>query len=361
MCRMLDLGEIPLVNDLCPSAKKYPAQVYRCRFCGLRQLGVIVEPELVFPSTYPYVSGSTRALATNFAQLADRVTSLCGGVGRVVDIGSNDGTLLKAFRALGWAVQGVEPTDTAQLAQRDGVATLQAPFTLSTSDRIKPADVVTASNVFAHVDDIHGFMRGVARLLKYDGLFVSESHHWVDLVKDCQFDAVYHEHLRYYTLGSLQYLLGAHGFNIVRYEATRVHGGSIRVYASRGPADPGPFPVEEDDAHFQLRVDRARSEIHALVPPDAWGIGAPSRGSTLVSVAGLQLAAVAELSSSPKIGGFMPGTSIPIVDEAAFFAQQPKYALLLSWHIAEELIPKLKARGYKGKFIIPLPEPRVVE
>ncbi len=243
------------------------------------------------------------------------------------------------------------------------------------------AKVVTATNVFAHIEDVHEVVGGVLELLDESGLFITESHYLLSLVETLQYDTIYHEHLRYYSLTSLKYLLEMHGLEVIHARTIPTHGGSIRVYAARR----GQYEVRESVAailareremltdarlqEFRRQVVLTKMGLHALLREikqrgeRLYGIGAPSRASTLINYVGLDdaiLDCVLEIKGSYKIGKYIPGTLIPVLEESKLFEDQPEYALLLSWHIADELIPKLKARGFRGSFVIPLPEPRVV-
>jgi SAM-dependent methyltransferase len=260
-------------------------------------------------------------------------------------------------------------------------------FGTDATDRVlkeyEKADIITAANVFAHILDPNSVTANIVRLLKDDGIFVSESHYLLDLIRGLQYDTIYHEHLRYYSLHSIRYLLERNGCTIFNVERIPTHGGSIRVYSQKGtrfPIDPSVASLlkEEEDAgltrdtwisDFRRRVTRSKIALHELLAPlvrdgkNIHGIGAPSRASTLVNYVGFgsdMLSAVLEIAGSKKIGFFMPGTDIPVDDEKRLYDEQPDYALLLSWHIADELMPNLKKRGFKGDFIIPLPEPRIV-
>jgi hypothetical protein len=214
-----------------------------------------------------------------------------------------------------------------------------------------------------------------------DGIFVSESHYLLPLVRTMQYDTIYHEHLRYYSLRSLVNLFDMHDMDVIDARPIPTHGGSIRVYAARR----GTYPVRETvqqmlDAEsreltagklddFAKKVAQSKLGLCALLRDikakgqRVYGIGAPSRASTLINYVGIDagiMDCVLEIAGSHKIGKYMPGTLIPVCEESKLFEDQPEYAMLLSWHIAEELMPKLKQRGFKGKFILPLPEPRIV-
>src|SRR5262249_44350130 len=284
----------------------------------------------------------------------------------VIDIGSNDGTLIANFQAGGHRVLGIEPTDVGKIAAGRGIPTLQRYFTPEVAAQVKrehgPARVVTAANCFAHMEDVHAIVRGILDLLGSDGVFISESHYLIGLLDTLQYDTVYHEHLRYYSLGSLAYLLKMQGLEVFHARPIPSHGGSIRVYAAR----PGVQLVQNSVARMLaaeprgeamrgrldiFRRDVALSKLRILAMirglkengARICGISAPSRASTLVNYVGLDEALidyVCEIAGSLKIGKCMPGTSIPVVEESRLFADQPECAIIFSWHIADELAPK---------------------
>jgi hypothetical protein len=387
------IGYLPPVNTMPafgthPAEQpSYPAQLLHCGKCRLVQLGLIVDPAILFPPSYPYTSGTTKILRDNFAELAQEIARLYplepGDL--VVDIGSNDGTLLSNFAGRG-PVLGIEPTNAGQLAIERGIPTILSFFNRQCAKRALeqsgPAKIITATNVFAHIEDVHSIVESILLLLNADGIFISESHYLVPLLETVQYDTIYHEHLRYYSLTSLKYLLDMHGLEVIHARSIPTHGGSIRVYAARKDAYAVSQSVgaiveheasalsAESFAVFRKRVVDSKLGLLAILRDikatgqRVFGVGAPSRASTLINYVGLDDAiidCVLEIKGSYKIGKYMPGTLVPVVEESRLFADQPEYALLLSWHIAEELMPKLTARGFRGRYIIPLPEPRIVD
>ena len=241
---------------------------------------------------------------------------------------------------------------------------------------------MTAANCFAHMEDVHAIVDGIVELLKPDGVFISESHYLVPLLDTLQYDTIYHEHLRYYSLASLKYLLEMHNLEVFHARPIPSHGGSIRVYAARRGSRPvqdtvnGMLATEPRGEAMAKRLQAFRRDVilsklrllsmlRELKEKGASiaAISAPSRASTLVNYVGLDeglIDYVCEIAGSLKIGKYMPGTQIPVVDEARLVAEQPDCAVIFSWHIADELAPKLKAKGFRGKLITPLPEPRVL-
>ena len=383
------VNTMPAVGSTAVEQAAYPLELLRCEDCTLVQIGLEVDQEVLFPYSYPYLSGSTRILRENFADLYREVQPIMnlGPDDFIVDIGSNDGTLLSNFHEAGHRVLGVEPSQAGEVARQRGIETTTAYFNKENAARLRvshsPAKAITAANVFAHIGDIHTVVEGITELLTDDGIFVSESHYLASLVETLQYDTIYHEHLRYYALGSLKNLLESHGLEVFHAHRIPTHGGSIRVFAGRkGQHDiretVAQILGEEDAAgitdgtaltDFAKRTVQSKLDLYGLLAPlkaegaRIYAIGAPSRASTLINYVGLDngiLDCVLEISTSHKLDKYIPGSRIPVLDEAKLFEDQPEYALLLSWHIADELIAILRKKGFKGKFIVPLPTPHVI-
>lgn len=384
------VNTMPAIGQPATEQSAYPLELLRCPVCSLVQIGLEVDQKVLFPYSYPYLSGSTGILRQNFADLHRecRELGLVAGNDLVVDIGSNDGTLLGNFLEGGLRVLGVEPSQAGEKARARGIDTLTAYFNPETAKSVKEkygqAKLITAANVFAHIGNIDQVIEGILELLAPDGVFVNESHYLLDLVKTLQYDTIYHEHLRHYSLESLAYLFACHGLEIFHTKRIPSHGGSIRVYAARKGQRPALDSVatlrkEEAEAgltdgsalvDFRNRVVESKLELMSLLrdlkAADAriYGVGAPSRASTLINYTGLDdgiLDCVLEISTSHKLGKYVPGTRIPVLDENKLFEDQPEYALLLSWHIADELVGNLRRKGYRGKFLVPLPRPAIVD
>ena len=391
---ILFLGYLPPVNRMriigsqpCEEAS-YPAQILYCPRCHLVQLGLIVDAAILFSSEYPYTSSTTKILRENFAELYRECRTVVDlkKEDLVVDIGSNDGNLLSNFKD-GHKVLGVTPEDIGKIAIERGIPTVLDYFKRDVVKDIiskqGKAKLITATNVFAHIENINEIVKCILELLTDDGVFISESHYLLSLIETLQYDTIYHEHLRYYSLHSLQYLLSMHGLEIIHAKRIPTHGGSLRVYAARK----GKYPVLDTVAAllkeekkvvldksnliaFRDRVVMSKLELYKILLEikkkggRIYGISAPSRASTLISYVGIDdgiLDCVLEIKGSHKIGKYMPGTLIPVLEESKLYQDMPEYALLLSWHIADELAPKIKAKGFKGDFIIPLPKPHILK
>ena len=392
---VLSLGYMPPVNQMVPigvvprQQPWFPTNLLYCRSCELVQLGLAVDPVIIFPPDYPYTSGTTRLLRDNFADLA-RESAAMLGLGKddlVVDIGSNDGTLLSNFKDARHRVLGIEPTDVGVIADKRGIPTLKHYFGPEAAREVArengPAALVTAANCFAHIEDVHAIVDAIVAILRPAGVFISESHYLIGLLDTLQYDTIYHEHLRYYSLASLKHLLEMHGLEVFHARPIPSHGGSIRVYAARRGTqkvkdsvsamladEPRGDAMVSRLASFRRDVLLSKLRLLAMLRDlkekgaRIAGISAPSRASTLVNYVGLDEAIidyVCEIPGSLKIGRYMPGTQIPVVDEAQLYTEQPDYAVIFSWHIADELAPKLKAKGFRGELITPLPVPRIIQ
>jgi hypothetical protein len=392
---VLFLGFLPPVNQMRPVGQRpheqpaYPAELLFCPKCSLVQLGLTVDPNILFPPDYPYTSGTTKILRENFADLYDECRTVIdlSANDLIIDIGANDGTLLANFQNGGHRVLGVEPTGAAKLARERGIMTVMEFFSRQTAHRIESehgkARVITATNVFAHMETIHDIVDAIVSLIEERGVFISESHYLVSLIESLQYDTIYHEHLRYYSLTSLSHLLRLHGLEVIHARRIPTHGGSIRVYAVREgafPARPSVAAVLSEEEKFGIGIEKleefkrrvalSKLDLYDLLADikkqghRIYALGAPSRASTLVNYVGLDdgiIDCVLEIEGSRKIGKYIPGTVIPVVAQNRLFADPPDYVLLLSWHIADELVPRLRGLGFKGKFIVPLPEPEVIQ
>ena len=391
--RILSLGFLPPVNDyqLIGSRKKeevfFPAELMVSKSSGLAQLGTIVNKEIIFPKEYPYTSSTTKILRENFKDLYNESSKLLNLQKKdlIVDIGSNDGNLLSNYKNK-HKVLGVTPELIGKIAIKKGIETLIRYFDNATANIILKkygkAKLITATNVFAHIDNIENVMKNIDKILDKNAVFVSESHYLVDLIKTVQYDTIYHEHMRYYSLTSLNYLFKKFNFKIFHAKKIPTHGGSIRVYVTKNKNQKiyksvskilnyeKNYLSEKTFREFKHNVIMSKINLYSLLKKLKskkkliYGVGAPSRAATLVNYVGLNediIDYILEIKGSYKIGKFMPGTNIPIVNENLIKKKKPDYLLILSWHIAKSLIKIFKKNGFKGKFIIPLPKPYITK
>ena len=388
---ILSLGYLPPVNKL----KKidsllcedifFPAELVFSKKSKLVQLKTIVKKEILFPKEYPYTSSTTKILRENFKELykdCKKIVNISSN-DLIIDIGSNDGNLLNNFKD-NHRVLGITPENIGKIAIKKGINTLQRYFDKTTSDlvlkKFGKAKIITATNVFAHIENVNLLMKNLLKILKNDGIFICESHYLVSLINSIQYDAIYHEHLRYYSLTSLKYLFNKYGMEIIDAKKINTHGGSIRVYAARKKR----FEIHKSVIkmlnfekkflnwktfiNFKKNVVQSKLNLYSILKKlknknkKIYGIGAPSRASTLINYVGLDeniIDCVLEIEGSYKIGSYIPGKKIPILSEKKLYNDPPDFVILFSWHIASELKFNLRKKGFKGKFIIPLPYPKI--
>ncbi|MFM2381898.1 MAG: hypothetical protein RLZZ76_665 [Candidatus Parcubacteria bacterium] len=393
LTRILALGDHPPVDNFIKEAdiqdeKRYPLDVYFCGTCCLVQLLDVVDEEELFHGDYAYFSSASKPLVEHFRSYAEDVKSEYMKEGDlVVDIGSNDGVLLQFFTGA-YRVLGIEPSsNVAALAREKDIETKDGFFnTAMVKDIVAThgkAKVVTANNVFAHIDDIDEIVSAVKELLTEDGVFVSESHYLLDLVSKREFDTVYHEHLCYYSVKPLIHLFERFGMEICDVRRVSTHGGSIRVYARLISNEPKSDSValllkqeEEAGLHslarfdsFQKDVDAIRERLRDLVlgfkkeGKVVTAYGAPAKGNTLLNFCGFTADDISYVTDTTpyKIGLLTPGSHIPVVSPDVLETQTPDYILLLAWNYRDFILEKeksLRARG--AQFIIPIPEVEIV-
>ena len=377
-------------ENLKESESLYPLNLVRCKGCTLVQIDYVVDPSELFFPEYPYRSGITKTLVENLRSTGPEIVRRFGieGDNLVVDIGSNDGTLLSGFKDIGMRVLGIEPTNIADIANDSGITTIKDFFTEELAKSVVSkrghATIVTAANMFAHVAQLGSLIRGVECLLRPGSIFVTESHYVADLVETVQYDSIYHEHLKYYSLRSIIALFDFYDFTVVDVDRIPNYGGSIRVYAMKGKGrkvgeavvklleseEKAGIHSNEYFANFVDRIKTSKLNLQKLVidaqikGEKVVGIGSPGRAATLLGYCRIdseKMEYIAEQSTSLKLGLFMPGVHIPIVDEERLFREQPKYAVMLSLHYWEPIAKNLRDKGLKSKIVLPLPDVKVLD
>lgn len=394
LVEVLSFGETPLANayissdDLGKPEILAPLVVNRCNACKLVQLRDVVDPEILF-SNYLYVSGTSPIFVAHFANYAKTVVDKfsLSEDSLVVDIGSNDGVLLSHFKKEGAKVLGVDPAQNiAEEATSRGIPTIAKFFTPDIARDIatehRKASIITANNVFAHTDDVVGFVESVKELLSPDGVFIFENQYLKDLVEQNLFDMMYHEHLCYYHLTPLVPFFRRLGLRIFDVEHVPTHGGSIRVYVGW---EDGPHETSERVAHIQSeetalnevstyhafakRIKTIGTKLHALLTDfrregkRIVGYGAPAKATTLcyaLDIDGEMLEYIVD-DAPMKQGLYMPGTHIPIKPSDTLYTDKPDVCLILAWNFADSIV-KNHARFAQngGAFIVPVPEPRIL-
>lgn len=390
---ILDLGTQPHCNaflteaDLRRPEPGYPLRLWFCRDCTTVQIDHTVPKEVMF-SEYLYVSGTTATLREHFRQSADHLIAELGlqAGDLVVDIGSNDGTWLRAFHARGMRVLGIEPAASiARHAEADGVPTLNRFFNAGVAREIARSDpprLVTAAGVFFHLEELHSAAEGVVELCRRGAVFCVQAIYLREMLRETAFDNIYHEHLTYWTLRSISALFARHGLEVFSARVLPIHGGSLELLVAPVGARTVQRSVTamlEQEATeglgdlaiyeaFAARVQRIREDVPRLVRrySDAgrtvYAFGAPAKGATMLNSCAIGTGQIrcATERNLRKVGKFMPGSHIPIVEEGS--VPDPDAYLVLPWNFLGEFLQRSRMylnRG--GVFIVPVPEPRVID
>src|SRR5882762_5176466 len=396
LVQFLDLGFTPPADQFLRKEQLrepevyYPLQVVVCSGCGLVQLSQVVSPEILYRHDYPYESSITRTGRNHWSEFANTTVERLGlsSTDLVVDIGSNVGTLLEAFRAAGTRILGVDPaSNIVRIAEKRGVETINEFFSEDVARLIASehgnAATITGTNVYAHVDDLAAFMRAIDILLTPEGVFIFESPYLVNLINQLEYDTIYHEHLSYLSVKPLVAFVQRFEMEVFDIQERDIHGGSFRVFISRK----GKMPISPVVAEFLAReeklrlydLDQLQNFASAVAQNRAdltWllkslkhegkrlcAVSAPAKGMTLLNYCriGADTLDFVTEKSTLKIGRFTPGAHIPVVPDDELLQQNPDYALLLAWNFSEEIMENLKDyRQRGGKFIIPIPHPRIV-
>lgn len=353
----------------------YPLDVYICEKCKLVQLGYVVPADILYNSEYPYETGKNKHGVAHFKDFAKDTCQRYGLTKEslVVDVGSNDGTLLKGFKDSGCQTFGFEPVcSLAEKARKKGINTAIVNFRPNHEYlSYQGTDIITATNVFAHVDDLHEFMRAVDLLLAPDGTFIIEAPYLLNLIDNVEYDTIYSEHLSYLCHEPLSHLFAEYGMEIVDGDPVPIHGGSYRYHVQRVTGDPLQYesdlnPDRLSDFAEQVQLN-ARQLIDMLASlkhqgKRIVGVSAPAKGNTLLNYCGIGteiLDYVTDVSEG-KVGRFTPGQHIEVKTDQVIIDEQPDYCLLLAWNWKEAIIEKLRQMGYKNNFIIPIPEPKIL-
>jgi len=394
--KFLDLGTMTLANcfltrDELKSIEepKYPLDVFFCERCGLVQIGYIVPPNALFKK-YIYFSGTSDIIHKHANYLAKSFLRRFGlnENSRVVEIASNDGTVMQYFKQIGVKILGIEPaTNVARVAIEAGIDTFNDFFNFNTSQMIKeeygPADIILGRHVFAHVPEIHDFVKGLKNLLAWNGAVAIEAPYLIDFVEKNEFDTIYHEHYSYLSVRAISYLFNLYDMEVFDVERVAIHGGSIIYFICHKGVHPINFKVtemtrEEMEKEFDKKekyvafAERAAaikaSLIELLKGLKASGkriaaYGAPAKGNTLLNYCGITTELIEyTVDKSPyKQNLYTPGAHLLVLHPDKLVQDMPDYVLLLAWNFADEILGQQKQYLDKGgKFILPIPEVGII-
>jgi hypothetical protein len=391
----LSLGEQPLANGFLNSPddfqgeKKYRLDVYRCKECSLVQLLDVISPEILFRE-YLYVTGPSETMARHNRRYAKGVVSELGldEDDLVIEVASNDGSLLSCLREQGVRTLGIEPArNIAAVACERGIDTIDEFFNFELAANIRSAhgvaSAVVANNVLAHVDEPRNFLLGCRELIN-EGFIITEFPYLGELLEKQEYDTVYHEHLCYFSLMALIRLYQEVGLTITQVKKTSVHGGSIRVYATR-KSESWPhhardvLDMAEQERQLGYHTSRPYEALSRAVRSNRNALlklltnlknegnliaayGASAKGNTLLNYCGINTKHIDYIvDQNPlKVGLYTPGTHIPVMPVSTLESERPNYILILAWNYAEEIMEgQSEFTNTGGKFILPIPSPMV--
>jgi SAM-dependent methyltransferase len=375
----LDLGEHPhsdqFLKEKNESPDKFPLKVMMCEDCGLGQLSYIVDASYLYTKDYLYESSITSTADSHWTEFAESViTNSEIKKGKVLDIGSNDGTLLSKFKDKRFEVTGIDPCkEVTDIANSKGITTINNFFSYNILKDKGKFDIITMTNVFAHVDDLDTLMVDIKSMLTDEGVFVFESPHFGDFIKGLEYDTVYHQHLSYLSLNPVKKFVEKHGFSIFKVEKVAIHGGGFRVYMCKEPCVfSGDLNFTEDTYTKDFLIEwgnkcsQHRESLCSLISDlSSKGnkiacVSTPAKGNTLLNSTGIgKYISFATEKSHLKIGRYTPLTNIEIFPDSKLIEEQPDYAIILAWNFANEIMNNNK--GYKGKWIVPLPEIKIYD
>lgn len=392
LTKYLDLGLMPLANNLeytslsAKQKERYPLQVLLCEDCGLSQLSVVIDPVEMY-RYYTYRSSINKGYINHCMKMAADI--LEGKDNCIhIDIAGNDGTLLNVFRnhnITNYIPINVEPAaNLAAISEAQGIETYCDFWGQDVVDKIatkypQGADLITATNVFAHVDDIKGFLANVWEILNGEGILVIECPYVVDFIENMEWDTIYFEHLSYMSVSPIVKLCEKTGLRVINIEKQSIHGGTIRLTIT---SDVSERPLENSVLEFMKLENGDRSEYfkwakevdksiksfgQSILELKKQGnkiaaFAASAKGNTLLNAAMINTDLIDYIvdETPEKIGKFSPGTGIPIVYKDELTKNPPDYLVILSWNFSDEIMKKAKDSGFKGKFIIPIPEFTVI-
>jgi 2-polyprenyl-3-methyl-5-hydroxy-6-metoxy-1,4-benzoquinol methylase len=394
----VDLGQSPLANsylrpeDIGCAEASYPLRAFVCDDCFLVQLEEWQTPENIF-SDYAYFSSYSDSWLDHASLYVEEIIARFGfgPQNKVVEIASNDGYLLQNFVQRNIPVLGIEPArNVAEVARAKGIPTLIDFFGEATARKLRleghHADLMIANNVFAHVPDLNDFTEGMRILLSDSGVLTVEFPHLARLIRECQLDTIYHEHFSYFSFVTAERIFAAHGLTVFDVEELSTHGGSLRLYVQhsvRGSRDiswrveqlrqreikAGLTEIATYTSFGKAAAESKRRLLEFLTDAkragkQVAGYGAPAKGNTLLNYCGISTDLVAyTVDRNPhKQGHLLPGTHIPIYDPERIRATKPDYILILPWNLQSEIIEQLAyAKTWGARFIVPIPEPHIVD
>ena len=384
----INFGNLPLINNYTTkkNLKKYPVVISQCKKCLLIQLKYSIPDRLLFSNNYSYLSGNSKEKIKNFESILNRIKKYSkNGIPKILDIGSNDGSFLELAKKKHFKVLGVEPTNTAKISKQKGINTIKKPLNFNLAKKIEKKyskfDFVVATNFFAQTNNLEEILNSVKLILKNDGLLIVEVQYLYDLLLQKGFDSFHHEHISYYTLSSITKVLEKYKLFVYDAEKLKVHGGILRVFVSlRKKKISKKFKKiirKENDKILISKINKLNlfrkkfsSEFKKLLTnlkkknTKIYGMGAAPRTCVMLNSSNLtknEINLVGEVPKSLKCNKYIPGTNIIVKNENKIITDKPDYVVILAWHLKKMIINLLSKKGYKGNFIIPLPNLKILK
>lgn len=384
----INFGNLPLINNYKTKKNliKYPVVISQCEKCFLIQLKYSVADKLLFSSNYSYLSGNSKEKIHNFESILVKIKKLSKKRNlRILDIGSNDGSFLELAKKKYSKVLGIEPTNTAKISISKGIDTIKKPLNFKLAKKIirkySKFDFIVATNLFAQSNNLNEILKSVKLMLNKKGLLIVEVQYLYDLLFQKGFDSFHHEHIAYYTASSITQVLKKYKLHVFDAEKLKVHGGMLRVYVSlyKKPITKKLKKIlsKESDKNIINKIKNLNSfrikfnnKLRKLLlnlkkkKKTIYGMGAAPRACVLLNSCNLtkyEIDLVGEVPQSLKCNKYIPGTDIMVMDENKIISDRPDYVIILAWHLKKRIINLLLKKGYKGNFIIPLPNIKILE
>ena len=386
--KSINFGNLPLINNYTrkKNLKKYPVVISQCKKCLLIQLKYSIPDKLLFSHNYSYLSGNSKEKIKNFESILVKIKKNSKNhTPKILDIGSNDGSFLELAKNKGFEVLGVEPTNTANISTQKGINTIKKPLNFNLAKIIvkkySKFDFVVATNFFAQTNNLQEILNSIKLMLKKDGLLVVEVQYLYDLIMQKGFDSFHHEHIAYYTLSSITKVLEKYNLFVYDAEKLKVHGGILRVYVSLKKKKIGKkfkkIINKENDKTLIKKIKKLNlfrikfsAEFKKLLinlkkkKSKIYGMGAAPRTCVMLNSSSLtknEINLVGEVPKSLKCNKYIPGTDIIVKNENKIITDKPDYVIILAWHLKEMIVNLLLKKGYRGNFIVPLPNLKILK
>ena len=386
--KKINFGNLPLINNYknVKNLKKYPVIISQCKKCLLIQLKYSVSDELLFPHNYSYLSSNSKEKINNFRTILNKIKKLSRNRNpQIMDIGSNDGSFLNLVKNNYPNVLGIEPTNTAKISVKKGINTIKQTLNIKLAKKIvsqySKFDFIVASNLFAQTNNLKEIINSIKFILKEEGLLIVEVQYLYNLIKQKGFDSFHHEHIAYYTLSSISKMLEKNQLYTFDAEILKVHGGILRVYISlnkkkltkgfkkilKNENDKNIFNKVINLNSFRIKFSKRVNALLKKLKKEnkkIYGMGAAPRACVMLNSCKLtknEIGLIGEIPQSLKCNKYVPGTDIIVKNENRIIADKVDYVIILAWHLKKLIVNLLVKKGYKGKFILPLPNLKVIK